>query len=167
MTKYTRKADLLQDIQSERRRLEKNLARLPEDQLLLPGVVGDWSVKDLLVHLVEWEQLFLDWYRCGIENRLPSVQPVGMGKTAIDLLNQQFYIRNQARPLQDVLAVFHASYQEIYRVVQQIPEEDMFSPGHFNWTGRWVLGDYIAANTCSHYAWANGKVKSFFSRLVQ
>ena len=160
MTKYTRKVDLLKDIQTERRRLDKTLSSLPEDQFMLPGVVGEWSIKDVLAHLAEWERLFLDWYRCGIEGRSPDVQPAGMSKAAIDQLNQDFYARNRFRPLQDVLADFNASYQEIYQTIQAIPEADMFSSGRYAWTDRWVLADYITGNTCSHYYWANGKIKA-------
>jgi hypothetical protein len=161
VTKYTDKEALLVDIQTERRRLEKLVASRSEEQLLLPGVVGDWSIKDVLAHLVEWEQLFLDWYHCGIEGGVPAIQPTGLGRTVIDQLNQGFYGRNRLRPLPAVLADFNASYQEILRTVQAIAEEDMFSPGRFAWTGRLVLADYIAANTCSHYYWASGKIRLF------
>ncbi len=163
LTKYTRKDELLKDIQAERRRLEKLLAPLSEEQLLLPGAVGEWSVKDVLAHLVEWEQLFLEWYRCGIEGASPAIQPVGMGRTAIDQLNRGFYERSRLCPLPEVLADFNASYPEILGTVQAISEEEMFTPGRYAWTGRFVLADYIAANTCSHYHWASGKIKPFFN----
>jgi hypothetical protein len=163
LTKYTRKDELLKDIQGERRRLEKLLASLSEEQLLLPGAVGNWSVKDVLAHLVEWEQLLLEWYRCGVEGTSPAFQPVGMGRTAIDQLNRGFYERNRLRTLPQVLADFKASYQEILRTVQAISEEELFTPGWYTWTGRLVLADYAAANTCSHYHWASGKIKFFFN----
>jgi uncharacterized protein (TIGR03083 family) len=165
LTKYTRKDELLKDIQTEHRRLEKLLASLSEEQLLLPGAVGDWSVKDVIAHLVEWERLFLEWYRCGIEGTSPAIQPVGMGRTAIDQLNRGFYERSRLRPLPEVLADFKASYQEILDTLQVISEEEMFTPGRYAWTGRLVLADYIAANTCSHYHWASGKIKLLFETL--
>jgi hypothetical protein len=164
VTKYTGKEALLKDIQTERRRLEKPLAFISEEQLLLPGVVGDWSIKDVLAHLVEWEQLFLAWYRCGIEGTVPAIQPMGLSRTVIDQLNQGFYERNRLRPLPAVLADFNASYQEILRTVQAISEEEMFSTGRYAWTGKLVLADYIAANTCSHYYWASGKIRLFFKQ---
>ena len=162
LTKYTRKDELLKDIQAERRRLEKLLVSCTAEQLLHPSAVGEWSVKDVLAHLVEWERLFLEWYRCGIEGASPVIPPVGMGRTIIDQLNQGFYERSRLRPLSEVLADFNASYQEILGTVQAISEQDMFCAGRYAWTGRLVLADYIAANTCSHYHWASGKIKPFF-----
>jgi hypothetical protein len=29
--------------------------------MLQSGVWGEWSLKDLLVHLVEWERMFMGW----------------------------------------------------------------------------------------------------------
>ena len=43
--------DLLDQIRSERGFLEETLARLTHAQMLLPGVVGEWSVMDALAHI--------------------------------------------------------------------------------------------------------------------
>jgi hypothetical protein len=163
VTKYRQKYELLKDIQVEHHRLEKLISSASEGQLLRSGVAGEWAVKDVLAHLVEWEKLFLDWYRIGIEGFFPTVQPAGMGKKSIDQLNQEFYLRDRLRLLSEVMADFSASYQDVLRTVQAIPESDMFSPGRFAWTGKLLLADYIAANTCSHYHWANSKIRPWLA----
>ena len=58
MTKQKSKAEFLNDIQVERKRLERNLNNLTAIDMTQQGVVGEWSVKDVLAHLVAWEQLF-------------------------------------------------------------------------------------------------------------
>ncbi|HEV7126446.1 MAG TPA: maleylpyruvate isomerase N-terminal domain-containing protein, partial [Ktedonobacterales bacterium] len=35
---------------------QASYAGLPDAQLLEPGVMGDWSVKDILAHVTTWEQ---------------------------------------------------------------------------------------------------------------
>jgi hypothetical protein len=161
MTKHSNKDQLLIDIQTQHRRLEKTLASLSEEAMLQPGAVGSWSVKDVLAHLTAWEQLFLDWYNCGLKGDELVISPVGMSRAAMDALNQQIYANNQARPLDGILAEFHASYQQILTLIETIPEADMFTPGRFAWTGKLTLADYIAGNTCSHYAWANSKIRKW------
>ena len=52
MAKQTSKLQLLKDIQTERRRLEQSLSTWSDEELIRPGIVGEWSVKDLLAHLV-------------------------------------------------------------------------------------------------------------------
>jgi len=159
MPKQTSKAQLLNDIYTERRRLEKNLADLSEEEMLRPGVTGEWSVKDILAHLAAWEKLFVGWYSAGLKGGDMETSPVGMCQTAMDSINQHIYAQNKGRSLEDVLTGFHASFQEVMGVIEAIPEEDMFGKGRFAWTGKLVLADYIAGNTCSHYAWAKGQIR--------
>lgn len=127
--------------------------------MIQPGVTGTWSVKDILAHLVAWERLFLDWYRTGIQGCSPATMPVGMSQSAMDTLNQQIYEENQQRGLDDIIAEFHASYQQVVTVIETIPERDMFAHRRFKWTGDLTLADYIAGNTCNHYAWAKSQIR--------
>ncbi len=159
MPKQTSKARLLADIAAERRRLEKNLAGLSQGELLEPGVTGAWSVKDILAHLVAWEKLFLGWYSAGVSGDRMETTPVGMCQTAMDSINERIYAQNKDRSLEDVLAEFHASFREVMVVIEAIPEEDMFGKGRYAWTGKLLLADYIAGNTCSHYAWAKNQIR--------
>jgi len=36
--------------------LKQSYADLPDAQLLVPGVTGDWSVKDIIAHVTWWEE---------------------------------------------------------------------------------------------------------------
>ena len=159
MAKQTSKAQLLKDIHTERRRLEKSLSSLSARDMIEPGVTGAWSVKDLLAHLVGWERLFLEWYAAGVEGCTPEVTPVGMSHKIMDALNQQIYEKNRGRSLEGILAEFHASHQETMALIEAIPEEDLFVHDRFSWTGRLTLADYIAGNTCNHYAWAKSQIR--------
>jgi hypothetical protein len=159
VAKQTSKDQLLKDITTERRRLEKNLSALSAEDMIQPGVLGTWSVKDILAHLAAWERLFLDWYHTGVQGGLPTTAPVGMSQRTIDALNQKIYAENQWRSLDDILAEFHGSHQQIVTIIKEIPEADMFARGRFNWTGKLTLADYIAGNTCNHYAWAKSQIR--------
>ena len=158
MSKQKSKAELLNDIQVERRRLEKNLDGLSELDMTRPGAVGEWSVKDVLAHLVAWEQLFLDWYESGLHGRIPEITPVGMSGKAIDALNQKIFVQYHQCSLNEIKEEFQTSYQQVLAIVQAIPEEDLFTAGRYAWTGKLALADYVAGNTCNHYHWANAKV---------
>lgn len=109
--KQLNKDIILERIRVERRRLEKNLAELSEDEMLQPGVVGEWSVKDLLAHLVDWEQRFLRWYDEGLRGLIPETPEPGLTWQDLDILNQRIFEKHRHRALDDVLAEFHASYQ--------------------------------------------------------
>jgi hypothetical protein len=55
------KEAIIERLHTERRRLEQKLAGLSPEEMTQPGVVGDWSVKDVLAHLADWEQMCLGW----------------------------------------------------------------------------------------------------------
>ena len=173
MVKQTSKAQLLKDIHTERMRLERNLSTLSAEEMSQPGVTGTWSVKDILAHLVAWERLLLEWYQAGLKGYSASTLPVGMSHNAISILNQEIYDSNRSRSLDEILAEFHASYQQMLAVIQEIPESDMFVHGRFDWTGKLTLADYIAGNTCNHYAWAKSqirkwmKIKGYVSNIIK
>jgi hypothetical protein len=164
MPKQTNKDQLIADIHTERRRLEKNLSALTSEEMMLPGVTGEWSVKDILAHLVAWERLFLDWYRAGTQGGSPEIKPVGMSQRAIDALNQQIYQQNHGQSLDSIFAEFHLSFQQVTATIEKIPEEDMFTSGRFGWTGKLTLADYIVGNTCNHYAWAKSQIRDWMKR---
>jgi len=167
MAKQTTKHQLLADIRTERRRLEKHLFALGVEAMARPGVTGAWSVKDLLAHLAAWQRLLLDWIAAGVQGRTPAVAPVGLSRTSIDALNEQIYEQNRRRSLEDVLAEFHAAHRQIVAVVEAIPEGDLFARGRFHWTGRLTLADYIAGNTCNHDAWARSQISRWAKRESQ
>ena len=89
-----------------------------------------------------------------------------MGQKTIDTLNQQIYEKNQGRSLDDILAEFRSSYRELVTILEAIPEEDMFVHGRFPWTGTLTLADYIAGNTCNHYAWAKSQIRKRAKRAA-
>jgi hypothetical protein len=42
-----------------------------------PGIVGEWSAKDVLAHLTEWEQMVLGWYHAGLAGETPALPAPG------------------------------------------------------------------------------------------
>jgi len=161
MSKQDSKEQLLKDIRTERRRLEKNLFILSQDDMIQPNVTGNWSVKDILAHLIAWEKLFLEWYSAGKEGVDPDTTPVGMSKNKIDAINQQIYENNKERSLHQILSEFQTSFQRILSVIEAIPEDDLFVRGRFSWTSSLTLADYVAGNTCNHYAWAKSQIRKY------
>ena len=141
------KADLLERIQTEHHKLEILLAQLDENQMVQSGVVGNWSVKDILAHITAWERCMLQWVgetRQGLIPRLPA------SKHDLHRWNVRFYQENQASPLEEVLAAFDRSYQAVLQNIREAPEEELLKEIH----GAWPEGPVwqgIADNTWGHY----------------
>jgi hypothetical protein len=148
------KAELIRSTCFEREKLEVKIAGLTPAEMEFAGTMGKWSVKDILQHLVDWEQRWIRWYEAGKHGE-PVVTPEeGYNWRQMGQLNEIYRQKYQDRALSAVLSDFHNSYNQIMEMIQKIPEEEMLSPGIYPWTGKLPLIAWIAGNTCDHYRWA-------------
>lgn len=155
------KEQMLESIETERRRLEKNLANYTDQEMIEPGVIGEWSIKDILAHLVDWEQRFLGWYRAGLRGEIPHTPAPGMTWRDLDRLNREIYEENKERALSSVQSNFHSSYTQVFEIIQSIPEPEIFASGHYAWTQNSNLAAFIMANTANHYRWAKTQIRKW------
>jgi len=161
--KQMNKSILLDKILKERHRLEKQLEGLTPEVMQTAGVIGSWSIKDILAHLIDWEQRFLGWYHAGLRGEDLDIPAPGMTWRDLDLLNQKIYEKNKDRSLKSVMREFDASYHQIMETVRDFEEEEIFEPGHYPWLGRANLLGYIEANTFNHYMWAERHIRTWLA----
>jgi uncharacterized damage-inducible protein DinB len=137
-----RKADLLNQVRTAHGQLEQTLASLSPEQMEAKGVVGEWSVKATLGHVTWWEQVPLHALRGEPdENLLPNEE------WNTDRANAVLFERNQARPLDDVLAVFRGSYNDLLRELEAMPAARLDETSPYGGS----LLELIAGNTYAHY----------------
>ncbi len=128
------------------------LSTIPKKRYSEPGVWGDgWSIKDLLAHLTEWEQMFLSWYREGKGGGHPVLPAPGYKWNQTPELNHAIWSKHRKKSLKRVLGDFDASYDEILSVARDLAEKQLLKPGCYAWTGAIPLASYLGPNTCSHY----------------
>jgi len=163
MGKRLTKSELLEQIQLERVRLEETLAGMSKKQMTTSGVTDTgWAVKDVLTHLIAWEQMCLSWYKAGLRGESPALPAPGMTWRDLPKLNDQIFKENHRRSLDDVLAEFQASHRQMLKTVKAMPEADLTELGRYAWTGqKWTVGNFIAASTSSHYRWARTLVRKW------
>ena len=154
------KKELLEGIQSTRELLEKKFAKLTPAQMVWPGSMQDWSVKDILAHLVDWEQRFIGWYQAGKKGKIPETPAPGFAWRELPKLNQVGYEQHKDEPLEQVLVRFEQSYLEILALVEGMSEQEIFEANYYPWTGDSALLPWIAANTSSHYNWARRNIRT-------
>ena len=147
------KAGLLQSTFAEREMLEQKINGLTPDELVYPGSMGDWSVKDIIQHLVDWEQRWIGWYQAGKCGEIVVTPEPGYNWRQMGQLNEKYRLLHKARPLDEVMVDFQASFQQVLSLIEKIPEEEMLRLHVYAWTGKLPLIAWIAGNTCDHYCW--------------
>jgi hypothetical protein len=150
------KAELLREIGVERGRLDAFLGQLTPRQMTQGGAtLAGWSVKDILGHLIGWQQMNLDWHAAGLRGETPEMPAPGLTWRDIPKLNDRIYRKHQRRSLQAVLSDYHAFHQKMLDLIEAVPDRDFAAVGRFAWTGpTWTVSDYVRASTASHYRWA-------------
>ena len=159
MPKPTTKEQLLQQIEKERSALEAFLSTLTPDEMIRPGALGPWSVKDVMAHLLEWEQMFLGWYKAGLKGKVAEKPASGFKWNQLPQLNQKIYERYSGQSLQEVQKQSRASYRQVLKTLQGLSEEDLFEHNRFAWTEKHTLLAFILPNTSSHYHWARTEMQ--------
>jgi hypothetical protein len=125
MPHYTIKETLLDAIRDARTRLEKKFSKLTPEQMIWPGSMDNWSVKDILAHLVDWEQRLISWYQAGLRGEVPETPAPGMSWRDLPALNQEGYERHREKPLDNVMELFHRSYQDTLKLVESMNEDEI------------------------------------------
>ena len=153
--------EMLALIAKERQILEDEMGTLEPRQLTQAGVTdANWSVKDLMAHLMEWEQMFLGWYRAGLKGEIPDTPAPGYtwGWESLHKLNEKIYRRYRRKPWAEVQSLFATSYAEVIGEIKRISDDDLNQTGRFVWTGKGTLGgfyyrQYMAALSLGAHAY--------------
>ncbi len=143
------KTELIERIRQAREELEKHLAALTPEQLSEPGPEG-WSIKDHLLHIVEWQRFLLGFLQgrtahewLGVAERVSSME--------VDAINDILYERQRERPVEQALADFRQSYDEVLAALENLPEENLRSPFWvLDTSEQYLLQEGISSNTCDH-----------------
>ncbi len=149
--------EMLALIAKERQSLEDAIGKLGAKEMTLGGVTdADWSVKDLMGHLLAWEQMFLGWYGAGLKGEIPDTPAPGYtwNWESLHKLNDKIYRHYRRVPLAEVQRLFAESYAETIGAIKRMSNDDLNQKGRFAWTGKGTLAGSITANTWRHYRWA-------------
>jgi hypothetical protein len=100
---------------------EGSYAGLSDAQLLLPGVTGEWSVRDIIAHVTWWEEEALKHLPRIREGGRPPRYSVAYG--GIDAFNALMTEKRRDLSLADVLRQHDEVHERLIEYVRGAPEE--------------------------------------------
>jgi hypothetical protein len=158
MPKPTSREEILKETNLEREKLEVLLKTIPADVFTSKKVAGDWTAKDVISHLIAWEQMVILWVKSGYEGKTIPVPAEGFKWSELPALNDKIYRAHKDDPADEVLAKFAQSYRQILDLLNSISEEDLFTPGLHKWLNKNMLAAYFKSSMSSHYLWARKEI---------
>ncbi len=124
----------------------------------------DKNLRDILMHLFEWQKLLIDWIESNKNNENIKflIEPYTW-KTIADM-NNMFLERNQSFSLEEAKANLESTHKYSIDLISSFTNEELFEKKHFSWTGTTSVGSYCVSALPSHYDWAIKKIKAHIKR---
>lgn len=140
------RAALLENLRRTRIEWHTLLSQLEDEQMTTPGVVGDWSVKDIMAHIT--------WAERETIGILRAQAFVGseLWQLSQDERNAAVYEENKDRPLLDVRRESDAVFETLVQEAAALNEADLLNPDWFTWSPvKLPPIAVIARNSYLHY----------------
>jgi uncharacterized protein (TIGR03083 family) len=120
--------------------LKESYAGLSDSEMTEPGVVGDWSVKDILAHVTTWEEEALKYLPLIVAGGTPPRYATYGG---LDAFNAQRTEQKRSLSLAEVLRQFDEIHGRLTDYLQSVPEEQFTQETRFR--------HRLRLDTYSHY----------------
>lgn len=116
-----------------RREHQDFLASIPRERMTEPGVDGPWSVKDVIAHVAGWRGRTLARLEASAAGEPEPPAPWPSQFDEVDETNAWIYKQHQDEPLDEVLARWDESFDQLRALCASLPDEALFDRGYFPW----------------------------------
>ena len=103
--------------------LNVSFSGLTDTQMTTAGVIGDWSVKDILAHIIAWEEEALKYLPLIAQGKRPLRYSVTYG--GIDAFNTLVVEKNKEKPMPEVLSQLHETHDRLLEYIRSAPDEQI------------------------------------------
>lgn len=155
--------EILEALEDEREKLLDAIDGLTDDKLMMPGVAGDWSVKDVLYHLTMWEAELVKLLWQVAQGMAPTT--VQTSSPSVDKVNAGWYTQGAERSLEMVIDDFSAVRNQTSRRVEAFKDRDLNDPQRYPWLKNHPLWVWIAEDSFKHEAEHAEQIRAWRARM--
>jgi len=135
------RSQLLKRLDTAWEAFKGSYAGLSDSEMVEPGVVGAWSVKDIIAHVTWWEEESLTHLPLILKGGRPPRYSVTYG--GINAFNAQMTERKRSLSLAEVLRQQDDTHRRLIQFIQSVPEDQLVRETRFR--------HRLRADTYSHY----------------
>lgn len=154
------KNELINTLSETRFEFDSALAEVDPSQMAVLGVIGAWSVKDVIAHIT--------WSVKETVGMLEAKALVGseLWRLPEEQRNAAVYEANQSRILDKVMAESQQAHRKLVDLIEEIPEHDLL---HADWFaglpgGEWPPWRVIKVNVSDHYVHHTNDIQDWLVR---
>jgi hypothetical protein len=158
----TTQEELLDRLDESRERLLVSLEALPDEALVTPGVIGRWSIADLLSILTAWDAEVVTGLMRMEQGKRPERLLAAVDNPSA--YNAERFQDAQGRDLDTVFEDFQGSRLHLEDWIGNLSDRALTDPRHYKPLGGVALGQLIAQATYEHEARYLPFLQSFADR---
>lgn len=117
------KSDLLHWLQTENRQWEAFLDQIGPERMEQPGVAGNWSIKDIIAHLVDWQPRLISRLQAAQRGEPEPPPPWPAHLQTDDEINAWIYEANRGRSVREVLDTSRHVFQQLLAAIEALPDD--------------------------------------------
>ena len=175
MPRARSKEDLLKFSAENYSKLLEMISQMTENQMNTPFDFSDdakkteahWqrdkNVRDVLVHLYEWQLLLLKFVENNMseDKNVPTISflPPDYSWKTYGEMNVMIWKRHQNTPFETAKHLLDETHKKVMALAETFSNEQLFTKKYYPWTGTTDLGSYFVSTLSSHYEWAIKKIK--------
>lgn len=141
----TRKREkILEELGEEFDRWEELLSTLSEEEITTSRLPNGWSIKDLMAHLMAWQQITAARLEASLRNESPVFPGwlAGAGPESgeePDRFNARIFEIHRERPWSQVYLEWRAGFLRVLNLGERAPEDDLVEAGRHPWSNGQIL----------------------------
>lgn len=160
-----KKSEIIANLSDGRENFLELLQDIPRKQMEVPGVIDNWSIKDILVHLTRWEAELVKLLWQSEQGGKPTT--VHFDQNSVDEINIRWFEASRKRALQLVMQDFLGVRNQTIRRVEALPEKILNDPHAFPWLEDNPLWQWIAQDSFEHEAEHEAQIKNWLEKVKE
>lgn len=141
MTDADPRADVATRIEAERAWWGALVNEIGEEHMNEPGPMGEWTFRDLVVHLLGWRDRTIARLEAAAEGRDAPLAPWPAELDDDDAINEWIQEHGRERTVRDVLDEADRSYGRLANAIAGLQPEQLTRPDAFPWLEGEALAD--------------------------
>jgi uncharacterized protein (TIGR03083 family) len=149
----------IQKLEKSWSQLRSVVESVPEEEVAAPGIVEEWSLKDLLGHMAFWSERAAVTVRA-VDAGKPGDIPRGEGPNWVDEWNRREYLARKDKSFKDIRAEWITAHEHARKALEGTTDEALNQK-----FGQGKLIGYFEGDTWTHYDEHAEQIKTWLREM--
>lgn len=156
--------EILDRLDDSREELLVILEGLPDEALITPGAMDNWSIGDILAHLIVWESELVTALMRLKQRKKPT--RLLAAYEDVDGYNEQRYQENKNRDLDRIFDDLMGVRLHLEEWLLEFSDQELNRPPRYEGAGKRALWELIQENSFGHEAEHMSDIKRFTAKWL-